>query len=241
MSNLLWDGHTLEEGVGETPLVVDSYLMREGQVVRWDLHEQRFARSMPIDAYPFLAAVRAALPSTGQWFPRIEYYGENHFGLQIRPAPALRTTTSLWLSDMPDPRTQPLIKGPDLEILGRFRALAQDHECDDTLLVSADGTVREAANGAVVFWEDPHTVILPVADVLPSITVQASIPLWEKAGIKIRHRKIRHLDLPAWCGSALHGWTAVESWGRGSGQITAAPAPPVKPWNQALWGASKSA
>ena len=64
MSTLLWDGHTLKEGVGETPLVVDSYLMRERHVVRWDLYEQRFARSMPVDAYPFLAAVRAALPST---------------------------------------------------------------------------------------------------------------------------------------------------------------------------------
>ncbi|MFP7366417.1 aminotransferase class IV [Corynebacterium callunae] len=241
MSFLRWDGVALEPGAAEKALVVDSYLLRDGRVVRWDLHEQRFARSIPVDAYLFLDTVRAALPQTGEWFPRVEWYGGESFGVHIRPAPALRTSTSLWLSDLDDPRTQPLIKGPDLDILGRLRVMAQDRDCDDTLLISADGTVLEAANGAVVFWQDENTVILPASPVLPSITVRATIPLWEKAGIKVQRANIRHLDLPAWCGSALHGWTAVEYWGRGDGKITAAPAPLVKPWNQALWGASKSA
>lgn len=240
MIHLNWTKGRLVAGPPERARVVDSYLLRDGHVVRWDLHEQRFAESVAGDVYPFLHAVRRAVPAEGEWFPRIEWYENNRCGLSIRPAPPRRTHSSLWFSDLTDPRKQPLVKGPDLEILGQLRICAHDYECDDTLLITKDGTIVEAANSAVVFWRDPMTVILPLQQALPSVTVRATIPLWHAAGISVIQQDIRRVDLPAWCGSALHGWTPVVSWGRGSGKIKAAPAPSVERWNEALWGSSKS-
>lgn len=237
MTQFLWTGGVLvEDTPQEDPRIVDSYLILDGHVVRWDLHEQRFASSTTSAAWPFLAQVRKLLPTSGSWFPRIEWYGEDRFGLNIRPAPPLRYTTSLWLSDHCDPRKHPSLKGPDLSVLAKLRRQANEQGCDDALLISNDGMILEAANAAVVFWADETTVVLPKQAVLPSVTVGATIPLWEKAGINIVREDIRHIDFPAWCGSALHGWTPVVSWGRGSGKMTAAQPPAVCTWNDQLWG-----
>lgn len=235
MTYLVWDGATLVEGALEsTPTVVDSYLAKDHRVVRWDLHEQRFATSVDVDPWDFLHAVREAIPRQGSWFPKIEWHGDDLFAVHIRPAPPLRKAPSLWLSEDPDPRTQPTIKGPDLDVLAHLRSRANDNGCDDALLISADGFILEAANATVVFWADPQTVIVPRGDALPSVTLAATIPLWEKAGITLRYQNIRHIGFPAWCGSSLHGWTLVVSWGRGLGKIAAAKAPSVKPWNEKL-------
>ncbi|ANE03618.1 aminotransferase class IV [Corynebacterium crudilactis] len=235
MTYLLWDGDTLYKGASQrSPQVVDSYLVQDKHVVRWDLHEKRFAASSTPEAWPFLSEVRKAIPEKGAWFPRVEWHGADNFAVALRPAPPLRKTSSLWLPESPDPRTFPTIKGPDLKVLAWLRSRAHDNGFDDALLISPDGTIMEAANAAVVFWADKKTVILPKQEVLPSITVAATLPLWEKDGITIIREDIRRIDIPAWCGSSLHGWTPVVSWGRGLGRIAAAQAPSVKPWNTQL-------
>lgn len=235
MMQLHWDGVGLVPGGVSEPEIVDSYLLRDEHVVGLSEHEHRFADSVPGGVpVEFLVAVREALPTCGQWFPRVEW-GAGELGVVIRPAPPLRNSSRLWLSDLVDPRRIPDIKGPDLKVLSHLRRIAMDYHCDDCLLIDLDGVVLEAANAAVVFWEDPTTVILPARTVLPSITVQQTLPLWEEAGITVIHRDTRQLSLPAWCGSSLHGWTPVTHWGRGAGKIKAAPAPPVERWNKALW------
>lgn len=235
MTRLKWDGQQLLPGVVAEPEIVDSYLLKESRVVGLSAHETRFSSALP-GGMPveFLVAVREVLPTSGSWFPRVEW-GAGELGVQIRPAPPLRGRTRLWLSDLVDPRRQPLLKGPDLKVLAHLRTLAMDYRCDDCLLIDLDGVVLEAANAAVVFWQDPETVILPAREVLPSITVQQTLMLWETAGIRVVYGDVRQLNLPAWCGSALHGWTPVTHWGRGAGKIKAAPAPPVERWNEALW------
>lgn len=236
MTRFRWTGRGLAPGEGEEPHIVDSYLVRDGRVVGLSAHEQRFAGSVQAETVvELLVAVRETLPTDGAWFPRVEWYGGEEFGLMIRPAPSLRNGSSLWLSDLADPRGHPTVKGPDLKVLTHLRNLAVDYRCDDALLIDVNGVVLEAANAAVAFWEDPETVILPDRPVLPSVTVQQTIPLWENAGITVVRRDIRQLNLPAWCASSLHGWTPVTHWGRGAGKITAAPAPSVERWNQALW------
>lgn len=235
MMQLQWNGDGLIPGGVSEPEIVDSYLLCDGRVVGLSDHEARFAESIPeVDPVEFLVAVREALPTTGEWFPRVEW-GAGELGVTIRPAPSLRDSSMLWLSDLVDPRRVPAIKGPDLKVLTHLRRIAMDYHCDDCLLIDLDGVVLEAANAAVVFWEDPATVILPARRVLPSITVQQTLPLWEAAGITVVHRDVRQLNLGAWCGSSLHGWTPVTHWGRGAGKIKAAPAPPVEGWNKALW------
>lgn len=217
------------------PRVVDSYLLRQGRVVGLTRHERRFFEQVPALPAGFFREVHAHLPRQGEWFPRVEWYGGRDFGLWLRPAPARRATTSLWLSDLVDPRTHPCLKGPDLPVLAHLQSVAVDYRCDDTLLVSLDGAVLEAAHAAVVFWEDPHTVVIPAGQRLASVSVAVTIPRWEAAGIRVIHRRVNRLDLPAWCGNSLHGWTPVTHWGRGAGKIKAAPAPSVERWNQALW------
>lgn len=179
--------------------------------------------------------VRKHLPRRGEWFPRIEWYGGTDFGLWLRPAPARRHSTSLWLSDLVDPRSCPGIKGPDLRALRHLRSLGRDYRCDDVLLVSLDGAVLETTSAAVVFWESADTVVIPVGEKVASISIDATVELWEAAGITVIYRRIKRLDLPAWCGNSLHGWAPVTHWGRGAGKIRAAPAPSVTRWNKALW------
>lgn len=217
------------------PLVVDSYRVSDGRVVGLTRHERRFFDQVPGIPAGFFQFIRSHLPMRGEWFPRVEWYGGTDFGLWLRPSPERRESTSLWLSDLVDPRTQPTVKGPDLRVLGHLRSLALDYRCDDTLLVSLDGAVLEATNTAVVFWDDDGTVVIPGGERLVSISVAVTVPHWEAAGILVTERRVTRLDLPAWCGNSLHGWTPVTHWGRGAGKITAAPAPSVKRWNKALW------
>ncbi|WP_245802248.1 aminotransferase class IV [Corynebacterium pacaense] len=212
--------------------VVDSYLVRDGAVVALTLHERRFLASAPGEQ--FLRLVRGRIPRRGDWFPRVEWDGRR-FTLDIRPAPPLRESTSLWLSTLPDPRTTPTVKGPDLEALAALRQRAVERGCEDAVVVDSNGCLVETANGCLVFWQDASTVVLPAATALPSVTLAATIALWRGAGIEVVRRNTRHVDLPAWCGSSLHGWTPVTRWGVGGGGITAAPAPPVDRWNEALW------
>lgn len=219
-----------------TALVVDSYLLRDGAVVGRELHEARFAASVGGTAVrEFLAEVRSRLPAQGEYFPRVEWHGGDHFELTVRPAPPLRDSTALWWPPAADPRKAPATKGPDLEVLAELRAAAVTRGADDALLLSTEGVILEAANAAVVFWADPRTVILPRREVLPSVTVQATLELWAGRGIRVARRDVRDLSLPAWCGSALHGWTPVREWITADGRIDAAPAPPVADWNAALW------
>lgn len=217
------------------PLVVDSYRLSEGRVVGLGRHEQRFFEQVPAIPAGFFCRVRAHLPHQGEWFPRVEWYGGTDFGLWLRPAPARRSTTSLWLSDLVDPRAHPGIKGADLRALNHLRSLGLDYRCDDVLLVSLDGAVLETTSAAVVFWESADTVVIPVGERLASISIDATVPHWKAAGITVRYRRIKRLDLPAWCGNSLHGWAPVTHWGRGAGKIRAAPAPSVERWNRALW------
>lgn len=219
-----------------TPEVVDSYLLRDGAVIGRALHEERFAESVGGPAvHDFLSSVRARLPRRGEYFPRVEWYGGEHFALEVRPAPPLRESTVLWWPPVADPRQHPGVKGPDLAALGELRAAAVAAGADDALLISAEGVILEAANAAVVFWPDEHTVVLPRRTVLPSVTVQATRELWAERGIRVVHRDVRELTWPAWCGSALHGWTPVRAWLTPEGEQEAAPAPSVADWNAALW------
>lgn len=239
MRHLRWEAGELVPGPVVEPEITTSFLLDHGRVVGLSAHQQRFAGWVPgVVPVGFFGAVRDALPREGQWFPRIGWDsrdGHGRFGVTIRPAPPLRHTSSLWIPDLTDPRRRHTVKGPDLPVLARLRTLATDYHCDDALLIDEHGVVLEAANAAVVFWRDPDTVILPARPALASVTLRQTLPLWRDAGITILRADTRQLQLPAWCGSALHGWTPVTHWGRGAGRIKAAPAPPVERWNEALW------
>ena len=62
----------------------------------------------------------ALLDASSDLFPRISVC-EERFRLDIRPAPPVRETTDLTLVSATDPRTMPLLKGPDLMRLAEHR------------------------------------------------------------------------------------------------------------------------
>ena len=199
---------------------VESFLVRDGRAVRPDLHARRFG-----PGYPDVADI----PAEGEWFPRV-----TAAGIELRPAPPLRTATRLWIPDTPDPRALPQVKGPDLPALGELRRQAQEQGADDAVL-HRDSFVVEAANSAIVFFDDGMPVVAPDEWRLDSTTVRATV----EAGLILQPRRAQitieqALALPALCASALHGWTPVICWGDVPA-VTASGVPDAAELNRALW------
>lgn len=94
--------------------VVDSWLVDQGRVRGLRLHLVRFTdacrsrHGLPAsELADFLAAVVAALPRTGRWFPRVELHPGTGLWLRLRVAPAPSVRVVLRPADEPDPRTSP--------------------------------------------------------------------------------------------------------------------------------------
>lgn len=205
MTLLRWDGAALVPCAepGTAPDVVDSWLVAEGDVRNWELHRQRFGHP------EFMDVVRARMPREGRWFPRVEKHGDELY-LRVRPAPPLRTEMVLWVPPTPDPRREPRVKGPDLEVLGRLREQAQEFGADDALLWTPDGLVAEGAHCAVAWWEGGRLMVPEHPRQLPSTTVAATR---ERREVGTRPITVEELQtFPVWVGSALHGWTPVVRW-----------------------------
>ncbi len=232
------------------PAVADSFLLDDGLVRDLDVHEKRFEHSctalgLATDAAAtkrvlrFLAAARQALPATGRWFPRLEAHpgddgGPAHLVCWLRPAPPLTDSVRLWVAPVPDPRSRPRHKGPDLAVLAGLRDRAHEHGADDAVLWNTDGrwngdrlwnndgsrdrdeTLLETAHSALLWWRgealchpDPE---LPL---LPSVTARRLLARARAAGITVKSERTDWrdvLDLEVWAVNALHGIRPVTSW-----------------------------
>lgn len=205
--------------------VADSFLVVDGNVRAIEMHFERFrgsvmsCRAGVADLDEFFGSVRAMIPKHGSWFPRIEFRDQCEAGclfLRIRPAPALTNELSLWTYPEPDPRTNPLVKGPDLSLCQQLRRAANLHGADEALLLDADGFIADGALSAIVWWSgdvlcgpDQQTAWLP------SVTRDLVFELAEQAGYEIKTVKARPSDLTGcevWSLSALQGIRAVTSW-----------------------------
>ncbi|MGH3721453.1 MAG: aminotransferase class IV [Pseudonocardiaceae bacterium] len=231
------------------PQIIDSWLLDDSRVRGLSRHEARFADgcdslvSGPTSesVHHFLAAVRAALPRRGVWFPRLEAdRSEHQLALWLRPAPPLRTSTALWVPEAPDPRRCPTVKGPDLAVLAGLRRQANLAGADDALLYLADGTVLETAHAALLWWRGP-VLCLPDQQLptLASVTVGLLVELAHHQGVTVRYERC-HLaelvELPVWTANALHGLRRVSQW-TGHRDLTSdqtAPGPPLNQWRTAL-------
>lgn len=102
----------------------------------------------------------------------------------------------------PDPRTQPLVKGPDFPALAGFRAEYQADGTDDTAIVDASGAMVETTTGALVAW-DGETLIFPTGLALPSITLRQVARRASDRGIHTETRPITpELAAECPCGSS---------------------------------------
>ncbi len=224
-------------------LAADSWLVSDGTALALDLHRERFAAAVStqlsdedgkeVDA--FWTAVLAAVPREGNIFPRVElqsYRGGRRLIARQRPAPALSTSVILTTHDGPDPRTQPLIKGPDTEALLRARTTAQQRGAEEAVLLSPDGSIAEGAYSALLWWKG-ETLCLPSPDIprIDSVTARSVVALATALGVDIHYESAKPDDLDGlevWALSALHGVRIVTAWLGG-------PAPAAEPGRHLEW------
>ncbi|WP_239308410.1 aminotransferase class IV [Frankia sp. Cj3] len=228
------------------PLVVDSWLMDDGRVRAWPAHLARFssacARMTGLPAarcVAFMVASVRQLPATGRWFPRVELVMiDDRPRLQLwpRPAPARGEAVRLWISPTADQRVQPTVKGADLGYLAELRQAAVRAGADETLLLSADGRVREGTTTSVLWWRG-KTLCLPpdTPHLLPGVTCAAILGLAATRGVRVQEEESRPRDLAGlevWAVNALHGIRPVRGWVGAS--IDAGPSRRERRWNTLL-------
>jgi len=220
--------------------VIDSFLLVDGVVSGLGLHIDRFVQSVSgfvslgVSAAELESMVRACLPQVGEWFPRLECHAVDRGGpcevyLRVRPAPARRAATRLWVPAGSDPREHPEIKGWDLPALTDMRAEAVRQGADDALLLAA-GTCEalETTTGVLVAWVGDHLVTAD-AGVLPSVTWRRTIAGVRAGGIRVVSGAVGVDELrrlPCAVGNALHGWTPVVTI-HDAHTVTRSPAPPM--------------
>jgi branched-subunit amino acid aminotransferase/4-amino-4-deoxychorismate lyase len=253
------EGDTTGASPGAAPdaaqlVVADSWLVDDGRARALDVHRDRFTSSVvealaargvgPADSPDvdaFWAAAIARLPRTDRWFPRVELVSagvtdptrasSTELRLRLRAAPPAAASVVLATASH-DPRTRPLVKGPDLAALGRVRDEARSRGADEAVVLSGDGHVVDGAWSSVVWWRG-DALCLPADDLprLPGVTVRTLATLAAVMGVDVLHEHARPDELDGfelWTTSALHGIRIATDWVDG-------PSPAEEPGRLALW------
>ena len=210
-------------------IVADSWVVDDGLVLGLDLHRDRFLGSFPaaargLDVEGFWAAVIAAIPRSGVWFPRVELHAVGdawRLLMRLREAPERRRSAVLAAWDGPDPRRSPLIKGPDLDRLAAVRTAVQPLGADEAVLVTPDGAVIEGAYSALLWWRGDILCAPPREFArIPSVTARVVLTLATALGVDTHEEPVLPRDLDGtetWVLSALHGIRIATSWVEGPG------------------------
>ena len=199
------------------------------------LHLRRFesvAGPLPAGFVP--AMLQRFAP--GDLFPRISL-AAGQLRLDIRPAPPARRTTRLTYVQAPDPRSQPLVKGPDFPALARYRAEYQDDGADDTAIVDSSGAMVETTTGALVAW-DGETLVLPTGTALPSITLHQVTRRAAALGIRTETRPLTlelATECPLWFLNSLHGISPVTELYTPTGIVYPPCNPHTATWQRWWW------
>jgi branched-subunit amino acid aminotransferase/4-amino-4-deoxychorismate lyase len=252
---LRWSGNDLQpvdDAPGGALLAADSWLVEDGAVRGYDLHWERFGgwcAELEIGAdvlAPLRAAVTAALPRSGRWFPRLDAIGSSggragaaHVLLRLRPAAPAQPEARVLLPPHADLRGRPRWKGPDLALLLALRARAIAADADEILLCDGDGRLVEGALHSLLWWEDDVLCTTPEQRTLPGITRALLLAIALERGVALRVRSPLPEELTGretWLVNAAHGIRAVTAWGPGP----AAPAPRAAAWRDALGATARS-
>lgn len=214
-------------------LAADSWLVTEGRVLALGLHRSRFfdavdeladrrgivaeVDALEVDA--FWEAAIAAIPRKGSWFPRVELrvqHGAAELLFRLRTAPALHRSLVLATFHGDDPRTEPWIKGPDLEAMTRLRTDAQSRGADDAVLLSPEGFVSEGSTTCLAWWTG-EALCVPSIELprIDSVALRSVIALAAAAGVDVLHDSVlpgELAGLEVWALNALHGIRIVTCW-----------------------------
>lgn len=214
------------------PRAADSFLLRDGRVLALALHRHRFLTAVAgeADAADFWNAAIAAIPRTGDWFPRVELLGGHSrsngagdsdsaaplFRCLIRPAPARERSVVVRTHTGPDPRTAPRVKGPDLAALSAARNSAAAHGAGEIVIASPVGFIAEGGYSALVWWRG-ESLCLPAPELerIDSVTANVLVTVATALGIEVLWETATPNDLDGlevWCVNALHGIRLVTEW-----------------------------
>ena len=201
-------------------LAADSWFVTDGRSLALDLHRSRFLRALPDDipGERFWTDAIMRIPSEGDWFPRVELQsrrGAHELVLRLRSAPERRTSAVL-ATAASDPRTNPTVKGPDLEAMLRLRTLAQASGADEAVILSPDGYVVEGAYSALVWWRGAILCTPPAEfERIDSVTARALLGLAAALGVELFEEAVTPAELDGtelWALSALHGPRIATRW-----------------------------
>ncbi|MCU1421080.1 MAG: hypothetical protein JWN36_731 [Microbacteriaceae bacterium] len=236
-----WQGAALQPleycDMTDTAVVAaDSWLVVDGSTLALDLHRDRFLGVVGDSGAEFWDAAVAAIPREGSWFPRVELQRRaegTQFVFRLRTAPELKRSVRL-VTHPTDPRTSPGVKGPDTAALLAARTQAQARGADEPVILSAGGSVVEAANAGLLWWRgDALCAPSPELTRVDSVTARSVIALATALGIDVLYEEVAPEDLDGleiWAVSALHGIRIVTAWIDG-------PSPAEEPGRLALWRA----
>lgn len=210
------------------PLVADSWLVVDGGVVGWAMHVDRFVTSVERQggdgevAARAAAAVPAAVPATGSWFPRLDWphpASQHAPVLLLRPAPALARRARVRTAEA-DPRSAPRVKGPDLTVLGGLRERARAEGADEAA-ITVDGAVVDGATSAILWWHD-DALHMPPASMprVDSVTARQVLALAVARGVRVVEQETSPAALAGaevWIVNALHGVRGVSAWAEPDG------------------------
>jgi branched-subunit amino acid aminotransferase/4-amino-4-deoxychorismate lyase len=231
----------------ETVVTADSWRVVEGQAVGLARHLERFRRSVSelapetsaiLDS--FIEVSLAHIPQTGEWFPRLECVSTTHghlFRFYHREAPE-RLTTAVLATAPNDPRTHPLVKGPDVDALMALRKEVAPTGATEAVILTPEGFIAEGAYSSIIVWPPGAGQMWVVdADIprIPSVTEDVVTDIARSRGIAVVGKKIypdalnQHV---VWVVSALHGIRQATSWVEGP---TLAHNPDMtRSWNETL-------
>lgn len=215
---------TLKES-NEKVLIADSFLVQDGKVRSLQLHIDRFLRGLDLktpelkDSFNhFFEQAIALIPRTGRFFPRIEVQDLDKptFVFTLRGAPKQLGAATLWTYPKPDPRADLIVKGPELALGTKLRALAHLEGADEAILLNSYGEVSEGALSSLVWWRG-DVLCAPSNEIpwLESVTRQEIFQLAESMGIQtmLEHRRPEELiGLELWLLSSLQGIRVVTNW-----------------------------
>jgi len=233
-----WQGGMLEarDDCDVAPAVIlaaDSWLVTDGTALAIGLHRARFVdavselaerhgRSAEVDALDldsFWDAAISSIPRAGDWFPRVELRVQHDAAellLRMRPSPARSRSLVLATFRGRDPRTEPWIKGPDLEAMTRLRTEAQQHGADEAVILSPEGFVAEGSTTCLAWWAGDALCVpsieLPRID---SVTLRSVLALAAATGVDVLHDTVAPEALEGcevWALNALHGIRIVTGW-----------------------------
>ena len=219
-------------------LAADSWLVGDAKVLALGLHRMRFLDAVAelserrglateveeLDVEAFWDAAIAAIPRAGDWFPRVELRVQHdapELLFRLRTAPERRRSIVLATFHGDDPRTEPWIKGPDLEAMTRLRTQAQSHHADEAVLLGAvdDGPERYVAEGSTtcLVWWTGDALCVPSIDLprIDSVTLRSVLALATATGVDVLHDTVlpgQLNGLEVWALNALHGIRIVTGW-----------------------------